>query len=169
MKDELFDIVSEEDEVVGRSERKEVHSKGHIHRSIFIFIFDKQGRIFVNQRTLNKEFYPGYWSIVIGGHVHSGESYEEAAEREVKEEMGIEGKPKFITSLKKRLDEKDRENVKVYAITTDKKPKLDSHELEQGKFLTMEQLDKKLKKEKFLPETTKLLEILGKITISKLQ
>jgi ADP-ribose pyrophosphatase YjhB (NUDIX family) len=42
--------------------------------------------VFVSQRTDDKEFYPGYWSIVFGGHVHAGESYEDAVLRELKED-----------------------------------------------------------------------------------
>jgi isopentenyldiphosphate isomerase len=159
--EELFDVVNEENEVIGSALRKEVHSKGHIHRSVLFFIFDNDGRVFVNQRTENKEFYPGYWSIVFGGHVHSGESYEEAVVRELKEEAGIEEKPELMASFKKRFDELDKENVRVYAIVTGKRLEIDPEEIKQGEFVTMGELEKKLKKEKFLPETQMLVGILG--------
>ncbi len=157
---ELFDIVSEEDEVIGQATRKEVHTKGYIHRSVFFYLFDKQGRVFVNQRTANKEFYPEYWSIVFGGHVHAGESYEDAVLREAKEEAGIEEKPIFITSFKKRFDKNDKENVKVYGLVANHEPKLNPNELKQGWFMLLKELEQKLKEEKFLPETPGLIQIL---------
>ena len=36
-------------------------------------------------------YLPLYWSTSVGGHVQSGESYEDAAHREMREEIGIDG------------------------------------------------------------------------------
>lgn len=162
MLDEIYDLVDEDDNIIGKATRKEVHkNKNLIHRSVLFFIFDKKGRIFVNQRTKNKEFYPEYWSITFGGHVNSGETYEKAVIRECEEEAGIVEKPFFMGTLKIRLPT-ESENSKVFGFITDKKIKLDSFELKQGKFMSKEELQDKLKKEKFLPETKDLLKILEK-------
>jgi isopentenyl-diphosphate delta-isomerase len=158
--EETFDIVNDEDEVVGRATRKEAHTRGYIHRSVLFFLFDKDGRVFVSQRTENKDFYPGYWSIVFGGHVLMGESYEEAVARELKEEAGIEEIPIFIAAFKKRFDEEDKENVRVYAFVTGRELAVDPGEIKQGKFMTLAGLEEKMKKENFLPETGLLYEIL---------
>ena len=125
---EIYDVVDEDDKVIGKATRKKIHDKRLIHRSVMFFIFDKKGRIFVTQRTKHKEFYKEYWSIVLGGHVNSGETYEEAAIRECKEETGMENKPVFMGSFKQRILE-EKENVKVYAFYTDKFPKLDTFEI----------------------------------------
>ena len=156
---EIYDVVDEDDKVIGKTTRQEIHDKRLIHRSVMFFIFDKKGRIFVTQRTKNKEFYKEYWSIVLGGHINSGETYEEAAIRECKEETGIESKPVFMRFFKQRIPE-EKENVKVFAFYTDKIPKIDPFEIKQGKFMTMKELENKLKNEKFLPETNDLLKIL---------
>jgi isopentenyldiphosphate isomerase len=158
--EEVFDRVNENDEVIGSATRKEAHSKGHIHRSVLFYVFDTEGRVFVNQRSDDKEFYPGYWSIVFGGHVHAGETYEQAVEREAKEEAGITQKPSFMTAFKKRFNKKDKENVRVYAFMTDGKLTVDPAEIKQGIFMTMTELEQKLGKEKFLPETETLLSVL---------
>jgi len=153
MKKEFLDIVDENDNVKGKASRKEIHTKGYIHRTVFFFIIDKKGRIFVNQRTADKEFYPEYWSNSFGGHINSGESYETAVLREAKEETGIKEKPIFIAPFKKRFDKEDRENVKVYSFVTDKVPKIDPAETKQGKFMTIKEAEELMKKEKFLPES----------------
>lgn len=158
--EEQFDVVSEDDEVIGRCTRKEAHTRGHIHRSVLFFILDKDHRVFLNQRTESKEFYPGYWSIVFGGHVHAGESYEETVIREAKEEAGIDDQPLFVTSFKKRFDREDKENVRVYAIVTDKKLSIDPEEIKQGVFATVEEINNKMKKDNFLPETSPLFDVL---------
>ncbi|MCX6822044.1 MAG: NUDIX domain-containing protein, partial [Candidatus Aenigmarchaeota archaeon] len=76
--EEIFDIVDEEDNVIGKTTREEVHNKKLIHRSVMFFIFDKKRRVLVTQRTKAKDMFPEYWSISLGGHVSSGETYEEA-------------------------------------------------------------------------------------------
>ena len=157
--DEIFDVVDEDDNVIGQSTRKEVHDKKLIHRAVYFFIFDKNRRIFVTQRTKNKEFFKEYWSIALGGHLNTGETYDEAVVREVKEEAKIDAKPFYMGSFKLRIPE-EYENVRVYGFVTDKKPELDPFEIKQGMFLTMEEMGEKIKKEKFLPETKDLLWIL---------
>lgn len=162
MDDELFDIVDEENKVIGQALRKEVHTRGYIHRTVSFYLFDRLGRVFVNQRVINKEFYPERWSIAFGGHVQAGETYNDAVLREAKEEAGVKGKPTFITYFKKRFDKEDKENVRVYGFITDREPKLDPHELKQGQFMTMKELEQKMKEKEFLPETPKLLQIIRK-------
>jgi isopentenyl-diphosphate delta-isomerase len=168
MTDEIFDVVNAADKIVGKATRKDTHKKGLLHRSVFFFIMDKKGRIFVNQRSKLKEFYSSYWSIVFGGHVNSGESYESAVIREAEEEAGIKANPIFLSDYKKRFNKKDPENVKVYAFEIKHMPILDSKEVIGGKFMTIEELEKKLKKEKFLPETKDILELL-KNNLGKMQ
>ena len=160
MKDEFFDVVGDKDNVTGRTTRKEAHSKGIIHRSVMFFIVDRRGRVLVNHRTADKEFYPEYWSIALGGHVQSGESYEQAVAREAKEEAGIDAKPMFLAYFRKRFDKKDRENTRVYAFKNGSMPILDHREIKHGMFLYQKELEQKMKEEKFLPETEKLYDIL---------
>jgi len=160
--EEIFDIVDEENNIISKSTRKEAHDNGLLHKSVFFFILDKQKRVFVNKRSDKKRFYPGFYSILFGGHVSSGQTYEEAVVREVEEEAGIKEKPIFLSDYKKRFDKNDKENVKVYAFITDKELKLDTNEVLHGKFLEFGEIDKMLKKENFLPETEKLYEILKK-------
>jgi isopentenyl-diphosphate delta-isomerase type 1 len=165
--EEIFDVVDENDNVIGKATRKEVHNKKLIHRSVMFFIFDKKGRILVTQRTKAKDMFPEYWSITLGGHVNSGESYDEAVVREAKEEAGVENKPFFMGIINKRITE-EKENSKIYEFVTDKRIKLDKGELKQGMFLTMEELKDKIKKEKFLPETKDLLNIFKNFKIKGL-
>ena len=154
MEGELIDTFDEEGMRTGKATRKEAHAKGYIHKSVMFFILDRKGRIFVNQRTKEKDFYPEYYSIALGGHVSAGDIHDRAVLREAEEEAGIRDVPAiFITSFKKRHDEKDRENVKVYAFVADGELKLDPKEIKHGRFMSPDELEGLMKKEKFLPET----------------
>ena len=143
--EEFFDVVDEDDKVVGKATRKECHSKGLLHRSVMFVIFDSKGRILVNKRSQTKDFFPGYWSLALGGHVGSGETYDEAVVREAFEETGLSGKPFRIGAFKKRIPE-EKENVVVYGITADRKPKFDAGEIAHGEFLGLDELDGELSK-----------------------
>jgi 8-oxo-dGTP diphosphatase len=50
-------------------------------------IVDDDGRIFIQRRSPDRRLFPNTWDIV-GGHVESGETLEEALYREVQEETG---------------------------------------------------------------------------------
>jgi isopentenyldiphosphate isomerase len=156
---ELFDVVDEEDNVIGKASREECHENGFIHRSVMFFVFDSKGRVLVTKRTENKDFFPGYYSIVLGGHVHAGEDYEEAVVREVEEEIGLSVKPFLISTFKKRIPE-ERENVKVFGVVAKDDIDLNKDELESGEFLKFEELEERFENVDFLPETEILYSIL---------
>ena len=163
MLNESFDIVDENDNIIGQATREQCHTKGLIHRSVMFFIFDQENRVLVTKRTENKDFFPGYWSIVLGGHVHTSETYEEAVKRELLEEVGISGEPIFITSFKKRIPE-EKENVKVFGMTVKDPITLNQDELSVGIFMDREDLEDDLAGRNLLPETPILLEVLIKMS-----
>ena len=89
MSDEIFDIVNERDEVIGRAPRREVHARGLWHRAIHVLVFDRAGRVFLQKRSMRKDSSPGLWDSSCSGHVDSGEDYDAAAQRELGEEIGL--------------------------------------------------------------------------------
>ena len=88
--DELVDIVDERDNVVETVTRREMRAARLRHRAVYIAVQDSDGRLLVHQRSLDKDVRPGAWDIAVGGVVGAGESYDEAAVRELAEEIGIE-------------------------------------------------------------------------------
>lgn len=87
--DEWFDVVNERDEVVRRATRREVHTTGLLHRAIHVLVFDSQGRLFLQKRSMLKDLQPGLWDSSCSGHLDSGEDYDHAAVRELGEEIGV--------------------------------------------------------------------------------
>lgn len=84
---EYFDLVNKNDIIIGTTDKITAHKEGHIHRVAAAYVFDPQGRLYM-QEHLKSE---GKYDNSIGGHVHQGESYEEAMQREAYEELGITG------------------------------------------------------------------------------
>jgi isopentenyl-diphosphate delta-isomerase len=87
--EEFFDIVNARDEVVGRASRSETHARGLWHRAVHVLVFDRAGRVFLQKRSLRKDTAPGCWDSSCSGHVDAGEDYDQAAVRELAEEIGI--------------------------------------------------------------------------------
>ena len=88
---EFFDIVDENDKVIGNiSENMQNTVKPAQLRFINIIITNNDDKIIVPKRSATKRLFPNCYDFSVGGHVNSGEDYEEAAYRELKEELGID-------------------------------------------------------------------------------
>src|ERR671924_253546 len=91
--DEMVVIVDEHNQVVGAAPRREMRARRLPHRSTYVLVFNSRGELYVQKRTLSKDVFPGYFDVAAGGVVLAGETYEQGAERELEEEMGIRGVP----------------------------------------------------------------------------
>jgi 8-oxo-dGTP pyrophosphatase MutT (NUDIX family) len=91
--DELVAIVDSVNRVTGLAPRREMRAQSLAHRSTYILVFNSEGELYVQKRTMTKDVYPGFLDPAAGGVVLAGESYEEGAKRELAEEMGIRGIP----------------------------------------------------------------------------
>ena len=89
MPDELVDVIDEGDHVVGVVSRPEMRARRLLHRVASVLVFRSDGRLLVHRRTDTKDVFPGAFDCFVGGVVESGESFEEARDRELAEEMGI--------------------------------------------------------------------------------
>ncbi len=88
--EEIFDIVDRSDIVIGQRKRWQVHKDiSLIHRAVYILLFNSQNQLFFQQRSETKDTDPLLWTVSCTGHVESGQTYLNAANRELEEELGI--------------------------------------------------------------------------------
>lgn len=87
-------LVNENDEERGVMEKMEAHRLGLLHRAFSVFIFDKDGRMLLQQRAAEKYHGGGLWTNACCSHPHPGEPTSLAATRRLNEELG------FTTTLK---------------------------------------------------------------------
>jgi len=93
---ELLAIVNDQDEIIGRDTRVNIHQKGLPHRETALLIINSNNEILVQQRTDNLK-----WDSSVGGHLAYNDDYSEAIIREAKEELGINIKKSEIEEIAK--------------------------------------------------------------------
>ena len=87
---ELLDIVDENGNYTGEIvERKKAQGLGLLHWEVIIIVVNDRKQILLQKRSANKKYFPNKWALC-SGLVISGESCDEAAVRELKEELGVE-------------------------------------------------------------------------------
>jgi isopentenyl-diphosphate delta-isomerase len=123
--DELLDIVDEHDQVVGQKKRSEVYAE-HLSnfRVINAFLVNSKGEIWIPRRAANKRIFPLCLDMSVGGHVESGETYEETFRRETLEELNIDTDKAQTRLLGHLTPQKDGVSafMKVYEIKMDEAP-----------------------------------------------
>lgn len=82
-------LVDDQNTIVGSVPRGEMRVNKLCHRSTYVFVFNKENKLFVQERSLSKDIYPGAYAPSTGGVVSEGESYNQTAYRELFEELGI--------------------------------------------------------------------------------
>ena len=92
--EELLIVVDEDDNVIDYQQRKLVHDQKLLHRTISISVYNDKGEILLKKRRIKKDNNPGKLANAAGGHVGKGKSYDQAAQEEIQEELGIS--PKLI-------------------------------------------------------------------------
>lgn len=98
--DELIDIVTEEGTFTGKSAPKSIiHTKGYYHNTAHIWFYTSNRSVLLAQRSKNKIICPLLWDVSVAGHVDAGESIEQAAIRETKEELGFLIKEKHLQKV----------------------------------------------------------------------
>jgi isopentenyl-diphosphate delta-isomerase type 1 len=141
-KEDIFDIVNDQDQVIGSAPRSEVHAKGFKHRATHMLIYNANGELLIQLRSPNKDRHPNTWDSSAAGHVDSGENYEIAANRELREELGISVPRLNEIGYLKACAETGQEFVKVYEATHEGPFQAQVEEIAELRWITIPELEK---------------------------
>jgi isopentenyl-diphosphate Delta-isomerase len=149
---EYFDIFDSENKPLSTiKERQLVHKDGDWHRTSQVWVMNYKREILCNLRSTEKDLFPRYWDLSIGGHVEAHNTYEETALRELREEIGIDS---TLDQLRFLSDEKveglykeenliDREHARLFLYITNRKIKslkIQREEIEEIKYFSIDYL-----------------------------
>ena len=88
---ELFDLYTRDRIRTGRTMvRGDKVPEGLYRLVVHVCIFDPEGRMLIQQRQPFKKGWSNMWDITVGGCAVAGDTSQAAAEREVREEIGLE-------------------------------------------------------------------------------
>lgn len=142
-------LISENDEVLGLMEKMQAHENGILHRAFSVFLFNDKGEMLLQKRAAEKYHSPNQWTNACCSHPRSGETYLEAANRRLKEELGIETEltPKFHFIYKAdvggNLWEHELDHVFIGNYQQDFN--LNKEEVAEVRYISMEDLDREIK------------------------
>ena len=101
--DELVEILTEDGKYTGEKISKAIaHKEGICHGISVIALIDNQGRLLIQKRAEKKKDEPNKWDVSGAGHIDPGEKPDQAARRELFEELGID------------VEEKDMQLIDTY-------------------------------------------------------
>lgn len=152
MNAELFPLIDEEGNVVGKATRAECHSGSMLlHPVVHLHIFNKAGDLFLQKRSMSKDIQPGKWDTAVGGHVDYGEQVEDALRREAREELGVQlFQPTFL--FRYIFQSKvEREMVNAYRTVYEGPFTVDPVELDDARFWPLAEIEANIGKGIFTP------------------
>jgi len=133
--DEMLDVVTENDSVTGRASIKDCLENGLLHRAVAVLVVRSDGRVLLQQRSKKDLWQPGLWTLSCTGHVGAEEDYDQAAVRELNEELGLTAE---LVAVKKYLlppirsgKLTEREWVMLYVARTEMLCRIDTIEVEK--------------------------------------
>jgi len=134
---EHFAVVDGADRVVGEAPRGKVHGDNLRHRAVHILLFNRQNDLFLQKRSRLKDRHPCVWDSSAAGHVDAGEDYDEAAARELHEELGITAMLSRVVKLP-ASERTGQEFIWLYKGNHDGPFQLARSEIELGDFFPKE-------------------------------
>jgi isopentenyldiphosphate isomerase len=111
-------LADENDKVWRGGTMDEAQLNGYWHRVIRVMVFDSSRGIYLLQKVPPNPYYDGdLWNVTSSGHVDEGESYIEAAGRELAEEMGIMGLRLVEVARFKTIEHKNKRTFNRHNVT----------------------------------------------------
>ncbi len=141
-------IVDEDDHVIGSKDITQAYIDNDIVRISRIFLVNNQGQVLLQKRSDSIERWPGVWDQSAAGHVDKDENYEEAAYREMREELGITGDvvlnkvDYYFADEELDNNERSRRFNAIFVGTYSDELNPDPEEVSGTKWLTLDELDK---------------------------
>lgn len=137
--DEIFDVVDENDVVFEQRTRGDVHRLGLRHRAVHILVFNSSNQLVLQMRSAEKDEFPSTWTSSASGHVDSGEDYDDAAKRELQEELGLNCEFQRLHKFA-ACEQTANEFVVLYTATTDQTPTFSTAEIQRLDLVNLEDL-----------------------------
>lgn len=139
---ELFDIVDDDDRVIGTARRDQCHGDpGLVHRAVHVLVINAKGDMLLQKRSTLKDIQPGKWDTSVGGHLEPGESYRDAALREMVEELRLRGLPLTFLYRSRIRNRVESENIATFLTCYDGTVAWNRQEIDAVRYWPADEID----------------------------
>ena len=138
---EYLPIVDEEGKLLGKASRKQCHADPKLmYPVVRLHIFNPEGKILLQRRSLKSDIEPGKWDAAVAGHVHYGEDIEAALKRECAEEINIDIKEFQLINKRVFNAETSTALMFVFLSVVEEIPRANKNEVEEIDFFTISEI-----------------------------
>jgi isopentenyldiphosphate isomerase len=157
MTEELVEIVDDDDNVIAIVTRAEMRARRLQHRSVGIAVMSTDGGLLIHRRSDAKDIWPGWWDIAAGGVVAAGETYDEAARRELAEELGLVDADIEYLGQSRYIDDELATLCRGYRVIHDGPFTFADGEVAEARWVGLTELDSLRATLRFVPDGITLL------------
>ena len=161
---EYLDLYDASGRCVGRALRSECHGNpALLHRTAHVVVVHPEtGALLLQKRSRSKDIQPGRWDTAVGGHLDCGESYEQAAARELREELGISGELEYLfdSAIRNAVESED---TRVFGLKSAGPFAFDPAEIDAVRFWSREELADPAARREFTPNLIEELDQLRRM------
>lgn len=159
---ELFDLYDARRTPTGQTMvRGEKTPQGLYRLVVHVCIFNSKGEMLIQQRQPFKDGWPNMWDVSVGGSVTVGETSQQGARRELREELGLDVNfdrmaPALTTTFTGGFDD-------FYVLHMELDPallQLQESEVQAAKWASQAEVMEMLDREQFIPYQRAFLEYL---------
>jgi isopentenyl-diphosphate Delta-isomerase len=149
---EALILVDETDRGVGYLSKALCHhGQGILHRAFSLLIFNGKGELLIQRRAASKRLWPLYWSNSCCSHPRGAETLGSAAQRRLREELGIACELKFLYKFQyqAQFDATGAENelCSVFIGRSDEHIKVNSDEIADWRWISPDALGTQMRAE----------------------
>ncbi|MFR0691119.1 isopentenyl-diphosphate Delta-isomerase [Enterobacterales bacterium AE_CKDN230030158-1A_HGKHYDSX7] len=138
-------LVDEHDHPTGTMEKHQAHHLGLRHRAISVYLFNRAGELLLQRRAAGKYHCGGLWSNTCCGHPYPDESAQHAAERRLREEMGVQVALHKLFEFSYRLELSngmtENEYGHLFGAVDEQPPRPDPQEADAFRYLALPELE----------------------------
>ncbi|MDE5889574.1 MAG: NUDIX domain-containing protein [Bacteroidales bacterium] len=159
---EMFPVIKPDGEVVGMASRAYCHSGAKVlHPVVHLHIINRNGELYMQKRSMDKDIQPGRWDTAVGGHVAYGEVLLESLYREAREELGfMDFNPIYLMSYQFE-SEIELEMVNVFAVVGNFRLEPDNDEVDEGRWWPFAEIEESLGNSVFTPNFEQEFAMIG--------
>jgi len=150
-------VVDDEGHVLEVVPRARMRAENLRHRAVFILVTASDGRVLVHRRSSTKDVWPGWWDLAVGGVVAAGEGWDQAARRELAEEVGLDDVEPEWVGVGRYDDDKVRLVAHVYRLVHDGPFRFLDGEVVEARFVSASELRELVSTQPFLPDSRALV------------